>query len=73
MSLVRFPLHENIAISNSLALIEHLKSQDADRIIASGLHEFIDSLQQSLNGIGTKLQDIYFASRDFPEQEQSQQ
>lgn len=64
---------ENQAIIQAEKLIEHLRMQDTDEIIASGLHEFIDSIQHSLNEIGNSIQEIYFASRDFPQQEQHQQ
>jgi uncharacterized alpha-E superfamily protein len=40
---------------------------DADQIIASGLHEFIDGLQVRLNDVGDDVREIFFAMRPVDE------
>jgi len=63
---------QNEAIIRSTQLIEHLKLQTAESIINGGLHEFIDSLQNSLNAIGNAVNSTYFETRAFQTQQQQQ-
>jgi uncharacterized alpha-E superfamily protein len=66
------PETQNEAILKTTALIERLKVQDTKSIINGGLHEFIDSLQNSLNEIGAAINSTYFESRAFQIQQQRQ-
>ena len=63
----------NTAIQKSERLIAELDLHTADSIIAGGMHEFIDSVQQSVNEIGDSIHDTYFAQRAVPEQMPLQQ
>ena len=66
---------QNEAILKARALVDRLQSTDADSIINSGMHEFIDSVQGELNDIGSAIHDTYFIVRQFsstPRQSQKQ-
>lgn len=67
------PADQNEALIKATSLIEHFKTQSAESIINGGLHEFIDSLQNSLNEIGAAINSTYFKSREFQQQQQQQQ
>ncbi|MEM9825603.1 MAG: alpha-E domain-containing protein [Planctomycetota bacterium] len=41
------------------ALIEHLENHSAERVIAGGMHEFVDDLQTRLNAVGNALGNDY--------------
>ncbi|MEQ9410448.1 MAG: alpha-E domain-containing protein [Fuerstiella sp.] len=64
---------QNTALQQLNQLAQQLASTEARTIIDGGMHEFIDSLQTSLNTVGTAIQDTYFAQRSFPSQQQQQQ
>ncbi len=65
-------LAQNEAILRTTELIDRLKTADAESIINGGLHEFIDSLQMSLNEIGAAINATYFEARPFQMQQQQQ-
>lgn len=64
--------NENEAVVRTTELIDRLKNTNAKAIINGGLHEFIDSLQTSLNEIGQAINSTYFAARGFQVQQQQQ-
>jgi uncharacterized alpha-E superfamily protein len=63
---------DNVALIKADQLVATLSTTDAETIINGGMHEFIDSLQQSLNEIGAAINDTYFALRLFSVQKQYQ-
>ena len=67
------PEIKNEAIRQADLLLAKLDATDPKTILAGGMHEFVDSLQHSLNAIGNAVQETYFALRMFPEQQQKQQ
>jgi uncharacterized alpha-E superfamily protein len=64
---------QNESLQKAELLIAELCSTDAETIINSGMHEFIDAIQMSLNAISTAIDDTYFAQRPFPTVQQQQQ
>jgi len=64
---------QNDSLIRAERLIAELCSTDAETIINGGMHEFIDTLQESLNGISAAVNDTYFAQRSFPVSQQQQQ
>jgi uncharacterized alpha-E superfamily protein len=67
------PELQNEALLKTDRLIAELGMTDARTIINGGMHEFIDSVQSSLNDIADAIRETYFASRAFPVQQQAQQ
>lgn len=67
------PHNQNAAIARATELIERLRRKRVRTIIDGGLHEFIDSLQSSLNEIGLAINSTYFERRGFQMQQQQQQ
>ncbi len=67
------PEIQNEAVRQADLLVAKLDATDPKTIIADGMHEFVDSLQHSLNAIGNAAQETYFALRTFPEKKQQQQ
>ncbi|APZ91629.1 alpha-E domain-containing protein [Fuerstiella marisgermanici] len=64
---------QNEAILQTDALLDRLDATSARQIIDGGMHEFVDSLQHSLNMIGEAVHETYFALKAFPAtQSQSQ-
>lgn len=63
----------NPVIAEVDALIDRIAANDAESIINSGLHEFIDFVQGSLNSIGARIDATYFEARPFQLQQQQQQ
>lgn len=63
---------QNEAIQKTTQLIERLKLQTTESVINGGLHEFIDSLQRSLNEIGAAINSTYFKSREFAQHQMNQ-
>ena len=57
---------ENEAIKQADSLLDRLDATTARQIIDGGMHEFVDSLQHSLNAIGKAAQETYFALKSFP-------
>lgn len=62
------PADQNEALQQTIQLIDRLKCQTTESIINGGLHEFIDSLQATLNDIGVAISNTYFKSREFTQQ-----
>ncbi len=61
----------NIALQRADALVKKLSTATTQTVIEGGLHEFIDSMQSELNGLGVAIGDTYFAKR-VQKQSQSQ-
>jgi len=59
------PSEQNQAIIRTKNLIRLLRSLDADTIIDTGMHEFIDSFQSQLNDIGQSINETFFKARSF--------
>lgn len=57
---------DNPAMQQADALLQKLAATTHRSIIDSGFHEFIDTLQTDLNGLGTAIGDVYFAKRTQP-------
>lgn len=64
---------QNPALLQIDQLLSSLDSTTEKQIINGGLHEFTDSLQQTLNSIGEAVHKTYFANKSFPTQLQQQQ
>lgn len=64
---------QNPAMLQTDALLQMLDGLTAKQVINGGLHEFTDTLQQSLNSIGEAVHQTYFANKSFPHQQQQQQ
>lgn len=64
--------NNNPAIAQTDELINRLAGSTAEGVINGGLHEFIDSIQCSLNGIGNAINATYFEAKVFQTQQQSQ-
>ncbi|MEZ6130872.1 MAG: alpha-E domain-containing protein [Planctomycetaceae bacterium] len=60
------PDEQNEALLRTDRLLDRLDSLQALTIINSGVHEFVDWLQTSLNEIGDAIQQTYMAARPFP-------
>jgi uncharacterized alpha-E superfamily protein len=65
-------LKSNPAIANVDQLNERLAAASNREIIDGGLHEFIDSIQTSLNELGAAIHETYFASRQHYAESQAQ-
>lgn len=63
---------DNPVIAQVNLLIDRIAANDAESIINGGLHEFIDSVQASLNSIGAMIDSTYFEARAFQMQQQQQ-
>jgi len=59
------PSEQNQAIIGTKNLIRLLRSLDANTIIDTGMHEFIDSFQSQLNYIGQSINETFFKARSF--------
>ncbi len=57
---------QNEAIIKADMLLASIDATDARAVINGGLHEFVDSLQHSLNAIGEAVHETYFAMKTFP-------
>jgi len=68
LSEIAGPVEEehNEVVRKADELLEWFASTNASSIIDQGLHEFTDSLQQSLNVIGQKVHETYCANKAFP-------
>ena len=66
------PADQNEALIKAGQLVARLDATNAETIINGGMHEFVDSLQTSLNGIGKAVHETYFAHRAFQKQSQYQ-
>ena len=62
---------QNIARRRLSTMVDRLDGNDAEGIIVSGLHEYIDDLQAELNRVSEAVHETYFAFRPT-EQTQSQ-
>lgn len=67
------PEVQNEALMKADHLVAELDAADTRSIIDNGVHEFIDSVQRSLNGIADAIQDTYFAMKAFAMIESQQQ
>lgn len=64
------PASRNEALIRTDELVSTLDTTGADSVIAGGMHEFVDGIQHSLNGIGKAIHETYFAPRSIPRQRQ---
>ena len=64
---------QNPAMQRTNKLLDTLDSLTAKQIINGGLHEFTDTVQQTLNSIGEAVHKTYFANKSFPVYQQQQQ
>ena len=75
LSEIAGPVEEehNEVVRQADELLDSFANTTASFIIDHGVHEFTDSLQQSLNVIGEKVHETYFASKAFASVPQQQQ
>jgi uncharacterized alpha-E superfamily protein len=54
---------ENTALIEAARIVDKLTTATNRTVIDGGFHEFIDSLQTDINGLGIAVADLYFAKR----------